>query len=143
MSHTPEPWALHEAALKHGNVFITSADDAWLITIGVPATALHIANARRIVACVNACAGIDNERLIEFDLHRSNLKLVDKIMALEQQRDELLAALQDLLSMQDVPDSNCSCHINPPCNDCVNYSGIRESIEFAEKAIAKAQGDKT
>jgi hypothetical protein len=28
----------------------------------------------------------------------------------------------------DVPERNCACHINPPCNDCVEYSSKREAL---------------
>jgi len=61
-----------------------------------------------------------------------------EVERLKQQCDELLAALKDLLSAQDIPEPNCSCHIRPPCSDCMNYSGIREYIHYAEQAIAKA-----
>ena len=35
-----------------------------------------------------------------------------------------------------VPDRNCSCHISPPCNDCVNHSSARAALEDAHDAIA-------
>ena len=48
-----------------------------------------------------------------------------------------LEALKDLLDQTETPpDTNCSCHIAPPCNDCVDYSGVRYAIEQANKAIA-------
>jgi len=153
--HTQEPWSIGED------------NDGWYITY-IPSDEQHgyglsESDAERIVACVNACAGMSNDELAEFadgslktwiDDAEETLKAVciavedvdysgrceKGIYALKQQRDELLAALKDLVSMQDVPDGNCSCHINPPCNDCVNYGGIRESIEYAEKAIAKQEG---
>ena len=47
-----------------------------------------------------------------------------------------LEALEDLLDQTEPPpDTNCSCHICPPCNDCVDYSGVRYAIEQANKAI--------
>lgn len=33
-------------------------------------------------------------------------------------------ALDDLVP--EPPDRNCSCHINPPCSDCVDHSEVRE-----------------
>ena len=33
------------------------------------------------------------------------------------------------------PDRNCSCHISPPCHDCIEYGGLREAIEEAQAAI--------
>lgn len=32
-----------------------------------------------------------------------------------------------------VPKANCSCHINPPCGDCVEYSEARESLLYYEQ----------
>lgn len=49
------------------------------------------ANARRIVACVNACEGIPTE-VLESGPHR----IIQRYAAAERQRDELLAALKDL-----------------------------------------------
>ena len=34
-----------------------------------------------------------------------------------------------------IPDSNCACHINPPCNDCVNYGGLREAAETTKRLL--------
>lgn len=28
----------------------------------------------------------------------------------------------------EIPAAACSCHIDPPCSDCVNYAGVRETI---------------
>ena len=28
-----------------------------------------------------------------------------------------------------IPESNCSCHINPPCGDCTDYAKAREDLE--------------
>lgn len=55
----------------------------------------------------------------------------------KQQRDELLVALAELIEMVSVPDATCSCHISPPCNDCVENGGIREFIRDAQSLIAK------
>lgn len=44
--------------------------------------------------------------------------------------------LQDLLdNMQHPPEPNCSCFISPPCNDCVEHSGLRDAIANAEAYI--------
>ena len=54
---------------------------------------------------------------------------------------ELLRALEQLLENTEIPpDRNCSCHISPPCGDCVDFSSIRGAIEDAKAAIAKARG---
>jgi hypothetical protein len=49
----------------------------------------------------------------------------------------LRLALQGLLELQNVPVKNCSCHISPPCNDCVEFAALREAIEDANLAVGK------
>lgn len=56
---------------------------------------------------------------------------------LATQNAMLREALEELLEMQETPpDRNCSCHISPPCSDCVDYGGIRSAIETAKEALA-------
>jgi hypothetical protein len=45
-------------------------------------------------------------------------------------------ALRDLLdAIPAPPERNCSCHIAPPCHDCVEYAALREAIGNAEAAL--------
>lgn len=53
---------------------------------------------------------------------------------------ELLAALKYLRENSFAPDKACNCHVNPPCSDCVEYGALREAIELADTAIARAEG---
>lgn len=56
---------------------------------------------------------------------------------LRSQLDRVTWALEHLLERGIAPpDRNCSCHISPPCNDCVEWSGLREAVEHAESALA-------
>jgi hypothetical protein len=62
-THTPEPWEVRD-----GMVIKAVGDDGAYVAAAVRAPAGHSkeqadANARRIVACVNACAGIPTEDL--------------------------------------------------------------------------------
>lgn len=34
------------------------------------------------------------------------------------------------------PERNCSCHISPPCSDCVDYGFERELADEIDAAIA-------
>lgn len=62
------------------------------------------------------------------------------VLELIQQCDELLAALELFMERVDEPpEANCSCHISPPCNDCVENWGLREAFSDAKEAIAKAE----
>ena len=49
--------------------------------------------------------------------------------------------IRDLIQCLDayLPEKNCSCHVAPPCGDCVDYSYDRGVIEDAKQTIAKLQ----
>lgn len=65
------------------------------------------------------------------------LKAEQERDALRSQLDRVTWALEHLLERGIAPpDRNCSCHISPPCNDCVEWSGLREAVEHAESALA-------
>jgi len=55
----------------------------------------------------------------------------------EKDSDSTLAAYTEYLleCIERPPEANCSCHISPPCNDCVNYSSLREAIANCEEAL--------
>lgn len=51
-------------------------------------------------------------------------------------RSSLLAVVIGFLdSIDPPPDADCSCHIHPPCSDCVEYGFLREVISRAELEI--------
>lgn len=75
--HTPEPW-LVEACGTRISHFFAAGDGSYLIPVADLLGEARESNAKRIVACVNACEGIDDP---------ANLR---------RQRDELLAALHGL-----------------------------------------------
>ena len=39
------------------------------------------------------------------------------------------------------PYPECSCHICPPCKDCVDYGSIREAIDIARAALKEPSHD--
>ena len=45
-------------------------------------------------------------------------------------------ALTDLVDDDTTPEPACSCHLSPPCNDCVNHGWRRELIAVAKTALA-------
>lgn len=62
MNHTKEPWHVTQnPEWRNANYRISNKNDNWA-AFGQIAYA-NEANAKRIVACVNACAGITNEAL--------------------------------------------------------------------------------
>ena len=129
MEHTKEPWEVRDVdglvAIAHLGGFVLESDD----------DRQNVVDARRIVACVNACAGIKTEQLEntgietvsnqilvmlreERDVYKSiledhgpeghnctNQQFVDIRIKLEKaksQRDELLAALKDIVDGNDL-----------------------------------------
>ena len=99
--HTPEPWALDTFEP------ITNDNAQWEIctisgsaTPGTIATKVRIKNARRIVACVNACASMDDPAhgIAETAAILNRACLARQ--AAERQRDELAAALRGLYDLR-------------------------------------------
>ncbi|WP_434430301.1 hypothetical protein [Aeromonas veronii] len=93
--HTPEPWTVSEKTLVR-------LDCAYLIRpvnetnyeYGATLAATSQQDARRIVACVNACAGVPTEELERH--HLAHAGEVRFRIEMTRQRDELLAALEKL-----------------------------------------------
>jgi hypothetical protein len=66
--------------------------------------------------------------------------LMGKNEALKSRVKELEVALIDLMDETDTPpDRNCSCHLSPPCADCVDWSGLRGALSNARRKIKEGQ----
>lgn len=67
--HTPEPWHIEENGYDEWTLEIRDANRTMIAAIGFLGTYSepNTENARRIVACVNACAGISTETLEKMD----------------------------------------------------------------------------
>lgn len=73
------------------------------------------------------------------DADDANMREADAVLVTAA--PELLEAIRFFMDMVgEPPESNCSCHIAPPCNDCVEHIGLREAFDVARAAIAKATG---
>jgi len=91
------------------------------------------ANARRLVACWNACQGISTDAIESGSLNLFQLQL-DR-MVLTQQRDKLVSVLECIARPHD-----CGC---VPCTgDCSSQDSLQIAIDgirdLAKSAIAKA-----
>ena len=60
-----------------------------------------------------------------------------KNIGLRALNDVMVELLEGFIDITHPPEANCSCHISPPCNDCVNHWGTRELIENARAALTK------
>ena len=47
-----------------------------------------------------------------------------------------LALTEGVEYVEEPPEKHCTCHISPPCNDCVDHSAVREFFTDARKALA-------
>lgn len=100
--HTPEPWAM--STKVDGNWWHISAGNQAIAAVHAaskkrnePYASMFEANARRIVACVNACAGWETIQLEAMELG----SLKESLVRVMQQRDELLAAIEDFIKYTD------------------------------------------
>lgn len=78
MKHTKEPWKITNTG--HGGIGVIEGDNHIFVAEVDGRTAQEImANTSRIVACVNACAGITNEAL-EVGIVLDSVKLHEAIL---------------------------------------------------------------
>ena len=106
MNHTKEPWIIVPGGRLDPEVIITTQHrldgrKAEICGMDVEFTGHHgdeqKANTRRIVACVNACAGIPTDTLETIPSWSSaGVKTLADVV---KQRDELLAALKKMLDI--------------------------------------------
>ena len=144
--HTPEPWKIsHDDSTEewsivtnqHGSIIANVNEETGPELVG-SAPAIRkmpgLENARRIVACVNACAGVRTEALE----HRAHLlKAVDDDIAqLTAQRDQLLVALQGMIDITSDSQGVAGYHLNGEVADWGEF----EEWQAACDAIAKAKG---
>jgi hypothetical protein len=118
MSHTPEPWYENENTID--------SDTRLVAGIG---SIRRDGDLKRIVACVNACAGIPTEHLITGETIILHGGIYNELVIAQRQRDELLEVMQKAhdLILNRSPDNH----------------GDYDAMLCLSEAIAKAQGDKT
>ena len=60
-------------------------------------------------------------------------------LAVGRELEKWAGLVQELLNMDDTPEPNCSCHLSPPCEDCVEHAGKRELIASLRTALKAHQ----
>lgn len=91
--HTKEPWVYKKSSSGSYFIYQSEGEGNNDPIAGFRAFPNGYSNAKRIVACVNACEGIPTE-VLESGPHR----IIQRDAAAERQRDELLAASKELIS---------------------------------------------
>lgn len=142
--HTPEPWEFGYGQTREFGmclgIGLNNAPDWHVVAVVSPADSVNHAdeaNARRIVACVNACAGVDTECLevAPIGIFASKYGSPGYIDQLEKQRDELLAVLD-----------RCRFALEPyddikPRDWKSDRLNLREAHQAAVAAIASVKGE--
>ncbi|MGU5544093.1 hypothetical protein ACV1CV_06915 [Aeromonas veronii] len=142
--HTKEPWVLFEVGDRHVHFCPASeAEKTSILTVteedGVSFAAVYNDDdARRIVACVNACRNLSNDELEQKGIVTS---ISARFLAAERSRDELLAALELMVAIHDEP-SGFSGKYGKALDDAIQAQEekIDERLLMARTAIAKAKG---
>ena len=133
MEHTKEPWRKVESAgSSRFNIYDAFCQRVGNTFEGVMTTQRTDeeceANARRIVACVNACAGVGTEYLED---NGPIVELVREHNSVLKQRDELLAAFEKFMDAHE---------------ECADFDGFTAQIvsmddyHEAQEAIERAKG---
>lgn len=112
MEHSKTPWKIGTPP-PNGEQTIGTTDGMMVAVATTGAGVDAKANARRIVACVNACRDIETGVLemqigstalfgrIAGSLTGENMRLRDDVQKLQAQRDALLVALDELVEIAD------------------------------------------
>lgn len=125
--HTPEPWTIHTQSptfirANGGRKHVGNAD-----SMGDQET--NEANARRIVACVNACAGITTADIE--NMPGTLADLVRLYVSTSNESDDLLAALHvSRARIQIDRDSLFDCHKNLATETVTDELGLRGLAEY-------------
>lgn len=137
--HTPGPWTAnfeHHARANDAQFMVCRDDNhplAVLSADGWIGISERKANARRIVACVNACDGIETALLEGFS-PRFLATLPDRHL---EQRNDLLKALRRLSFAAMARDNT----MGDQCGLFAAQSELRDANKLAMEAIAKATGE--
>lgn len=142
--HTPEPWFYHRQGFS--TVYIEARIGGGMlqeIAACGPCqdgTEQQDENARRIVACVNACAGVDTDLLEAGELDKPTMLVIQENKDLKHRCDELLAALDDITKIKW---RDGLAGIDRPTDFAERESAIRalgSAMIIARSAISKATG---
>lgn len=135
MSHTPEPWIVNgwiriESEHEHGFV-----NDGWIIGDLDGPDAKE--NARRIVACVNACKGISTKTLEHANAHREKLNGINTAYEIAaKERDTYRDLCVELLKTLRITES----WLEGWASAESELSQTRAAITKAEKLLGEKNG---
>ena len=141
--HTPEPWRIGRFTGPESYEKVRETCGAMDVVVDTDSGPYVLAgcninfpndakaNARRIVACVNACAGLPTEVLERYKLGVIGVDY----KSTKQQRDELLAALEQFVTWGRMQHKSQS----KGCHATFDMMALKDEIDLAEAAIASAK----
>lgn len=129
LKHMREPWKIK--ANFADSILITGPEEALDPWIAQVISTNRKANAERIVACVNACEGMEDPAA--------------EIAALKAQRNELLAALEELMAMPGEQLGRIRASYNIARNYPVKPEVAEQAAKFAlfVNLVAEVKGGKS
>lgn len=131
--HTPEPWFHHApSGSEHamGGYINASEERGGAAIVHVCGSRFsedeYRANARRIVACVNACVGVGNGELAMTTMSA----VLARMKEAEQQRNDLRDAIGLAITIAGelVQDKNLPCHMKSALNELAEGLRVRATI---------------
>ena len=132
MSHTPEPWK----AVFRGEEYALGIDakgpSGWVGDVSL-ALGVGAANARRIVACVNACEGVPTNLLEEIPAFEA--AGVATVRSLRDQRDALAAEVAALRLGRDMLLNELE-SAHQIIKNALNIMTGKQKLEWGEKNAA-------
>ncbi|WP_041208802.1 hypothetical protein [Aeromonas jandaei] len=142
--HVNEPWSAVEVTNDEDQLIkIRASNGANIARLWIDVDDNHFSdeqreNARRIVACVNACRGLPTDELEQKGIVAA---VGTQLLEADQLRDELLAALELMVAIHDEP-SGFSGKYGKALDDAIQAQEekIDERLLMARTAIAKAKG---
>lgn len=134
--HTPEPLAV--SYVYHEALGLKMYFDSVCVMALCRPSESFIETARRIVACVNACAGMEDPAA-EIDMLRAgqlpDYGLADLCGQFESERDKAMAQCRELIkALEDARNY---------IDDCGAQRGAQKAIDDIDSAIAKARGNQS
>ena len=121
-----EPYELDEEQLT------TSRLSGENFNLKIEIAALKESEAELVSISVEQCREI---AALKMELESAYDWKVENAMAYNKLKAKLVRTINiisEFVDDDDTPDANCSCHIIPPCSDCVNHSYRRDLISRAK-----------
>lgn len=146
--HTPEPWSYQASIPEEGyECFWILSGDRQVSAFDGPQSEKQFANVRRVIACVNACAGVSTEYLEGWSKPVGHLPIHEALEQATKRSDELLAALvvaKSRISIDRESLFDChKCFATETVTDELGLRGLAEyddTLRTIEAAIPSAKG---